>query len=70
MILQISNTEWLMLKSAVLAPELFNARYTQQDRQALLNKLNKTFEEQSIISSPDMTKLVLSDKINIEEINK
>lgn len=48
MILQISNTEWLMLKDAVSAPEYFKARYTRQDRQALSDKLNKTFEEQAV----------------------
>ena len=48
MILQISSTEWLMLKDAVSAPEYFKARYTQRDKQALADKLNKAFEEQAI----------------------
>lgn len=48
MILQISSAEWLMLKDAVSAPEYFKVRYTQQERQALSDKLNKTFEEQVI----------------------
>lgn len=48
MILQISNTEWLMLKDAVSAPTYFKEHYTQQDRQALSDKLNKSFEEQAV----------------------
>lgn len=48
MILQISSTEWLMLKDAVSAPEYFKDHYTRQDRQALSDKLNKTFEEQAV----------------------
>lgn len=48
MILQISSTEWLMLEDAVSAPTYFKEHYSQQDRQALSDKLNKSFEEQVV----------------------
>lgn len=46
MILQISTTEWLMLKDAVVAPYYYKARYTEAAKQALARKLNKVLEEQ------------------------
>ena len=48
MTIQITNVEWLMLKDAVSAPTYFKEHYSQQDRQALSGKLNKSFEEQAI----------------------
>jgi hypothetical protein len=58
MILQITSTEWLMLKDAVSAPEYYKARYTQQDKQALSDKLNKTFEEQAIARAEVMAEVI------------
>ena len=46
MILQISTTEWLMLKDALVAPCYYQARYTEAAKQALAQKLNTCFEEQ------------------------
>jgi hypothetical protein len=47
-----------MLKDAVSAPEYFKARYTQQDKQALAEKLNKTFEEQAIARAEAIVEVI------------
>ena len=58
MILQISSTEWLMLKDAVSAPDYFKDHYPRQERQALSDKLNKTFEEQAIARAEAMAEVI------------
>jgi hypothetical protein len=58
MILQITSTEWLMLKDAVSAPAYFKEHYTQQDKQALSDKLNKTFEEQAIARAEAIAEVI------------
>lgn len=58
MIIQITSTEWLMLKDAISAPEYFKEHYTQQDRQALSDKLNKSFEEQAVAQTLAMAEVI------------